>query len=220
MTLFSNLDFTHIGGEWIRDIKKNLLSEKWKVKNINGKPAISYRVNDNEFSSNRYENNKYAYCNLVHIAISENRMLTIRLYCTADSSFVEKLCDEFSQRILNSWELCPALNDSVEHLSGDGHKDKYASEDKHGEGDRAISQHIFEPFSYCLPDEEAFKIILRNNSKNKIEWYLFECSDFFDDWFNQQYKYIEKEYIQKIREYVNQSVLSLQQKVSVKKEEA
>jgi len=191
---FSNFDTISDNGEMLRNVKENLLSKKWSAKNINGKPVISYWI-----SCGKHTNYK-----LMHTAINENRMLTIRLYCTANALCIEKLCDTFAEKILNSWELFPEKDDLSMNLSEDRYK--------------GISQHIFEPFSYRVPDIDKFKIILRNHSENKIEWRIFERSDLFYDWFNQQYECLEKEYMQKSREYIEQSMLSLQKKISTEKE--
>ncbi|VAW69114.1 hypothetical protein MNBD_GAMMA09-3355 [hydrothermal vent metagenome] len=161
----------------------------WKNSYLKGCNVISYQLNNGR---------AYQYQNVLHIAIGDGLMLTLNAKCNYHSDWLGQLCDGFVKMILSEWKL---------ELFENEHKQEDMS------GNKVFSP-AFDAFEFILPESGEYKVELRSRAKDPLEWFVFENSDVYYPWFENQYEKIEKEYDEKIQAYIRNSISLLLQKRS------
>lgn len=146
-------------------------------KNNNSVTASVFRnTKINNFCFLQYDiDQEYGVHNIIsHIPVDNSLMLTIevRHICYHENNLLNNIVKEFSKKIFSD------MNPDITKINS---KNRCCSSLGLPEPpDIKIGDH-------SLPDREEYRLMLRNNAKDSLQWFLFEHSGLFYPWFDDQY---------------------------------
>lgn len=160
----------------------------WKVVDINGIEAITY-------TTSKGENQGY-YRRYFHCALSEELMVTFEFFVNYSDDYasdVHHLISTFKKDLVINANNVEMPKETITHP------------------EREVDNNSPEipTFDVALPTEDSFRLNLRNNAKEPLEWIVFENSDLFYEWFKKQKKLVRLEYNDLIDSYTIKTIESI-----------
>ncbi len=163
----------------------------WRPVKINGRDAVTYEI----LRPNRRYRTQYFHC-----VLSRDLFLTFEFYVImGDDEGLLKRVDQLIETLLSR---CSVVSEKIPTRSGD-----QCSSDLENKTQKSqLMPPQFDHFNVILPSDEDYKLDLRAHARDQVEWMVFENSDLFYGWYQDQVQVVCSDYSNLRKAFVDSQV--------------